>query len=463
MKNTQFKKIIAATAYLIFSISFFACSEIKDGYSDIDNWPEVKDYTSKLTHPCMLHTESDFAFVKDKVSAGIQPWANAFAHLESSKHAQSSWTANPVKLLARLDYNNWHEKYPNDYSNYTNLMYDAASAYQLALRWKISGDEQFAKAAVLILNSWASTCTGYIVDSNRNFIDPNEYLIAIQIYQLANAAEILRTYKGWTSAEFSKYKTWMVDVFYSQASKFLSLHNGVTCPLHYWLNWDLAQMTAVLSIGILTDDNYKINEAIQYFKFGIGSGNIENAVPFVHKDPDSDETLGQCQESGRDQGHATLCVSLIGVFSQMAKNIGEDVFTYDNNRVLSMCEYVGKYNYGETETGSVSNSWTLSNFKYDISKLPYSMYENCTGNSWPSMSYEEHKNNNDTRGSVRPSWELIHRLAADYNLSNIYTEMWVNKMRENATRGYSDGGAPDYGHNSGGYDQLGWGTLMFAK
>lgn len=459
MKNTQLNKILGAFFLALSSAFLFACSEIKDGYSDIDSWPEVKDYSTKLQHPCMLHTEADFAYVKAKVEAKEQPWTNAFAHLESSKHAQSNWTATPVKLLARLDYNNWHEKYPNDYSNYTKLMYDAASAYQLALRWRISGDEHYAQAGVNILNAWAKTCTGYIVDSQGNFIDPNEYLIAIQIYQLANAAEILRAYDKWSSTDFGKYKTWMVDVFYPQASKFLSLHNGLTdCPLHYWLNWDLAEMTAILSIGILTDDNFKINEAIQYFKYGVGSGNIVNGVPFMHQDPDSNETLGQCQESGRDQGHATLCVSLMGVFCQMAKNIGEDLFTFDNNRVLAMCEYVGKYNYGEVETNNM-----LSNFKYDVSSLPYTAYENCTGNSWPTISYEEHKNGTESRGAVRPSWELIHRLTSDYNLSDIYTQLWVNKMRENSSRGYSDGGAGDYGSNSGGYDQLGWGTLMFSK
>lgn len=36
-------------------------------------------------------------------------------------------------------------------------------------------------------------------------------------------------------------------------------------------------------------------------------------------------------------------------------------------------------------------------------------------------------------------------------------------MRENTARGNSDGGAGDYGPNSGGFDQLGFGTLMFAK
>jgi len=333
-------------------------------------------------------------------------------------------------------------------------MYDAASAYQLALRWKITGNDAYAVAGIAILNAWMKKCTGYIVNTAGEFIDPNEYLIAIQVHQLANAAEILRASNKWAAADFTSFKTWMSTVFYPPASKFLSLHSNNKCALHYWLNWDLANMTAVLSIGILTEDNYKINEAIQYFKYGIGSGNIENAVPFTYKDPDGNETIGQCQESGRDQGHATLCVSLMAAFCQMAKNIGEDLFTYDNNRALAMCEYVGKYNIGAVDNGSGERSMTQ--FVYDDSRLPFTTYTNCEGGSWDKISP-------DSRGTVRPSWELVNRLAQDYGVSDVYTKMWVNKMREYAPLNFSDGGQGDYGGNSGGYDQLGWGTLMFAK
>lgn len=462
MKN-KFINIIGAGLIALTSTSLLACSEIEDGYNDIDNWPDVVDYASGLQHPCMLHTEADFQFVKAKVDAGEQPWRNAYDHLCQSQHAQSTWVAEPVEKLARLDQKNWSGTYPNDWNNYTHLMRDAASAYQLALRWKLSGQASYAKAGVDILNAWAKKCTGYIVGSDGKFIDPNENLIAIQIYQLANAAEILRSSNEWTPADFTKYKAWMKDVFYPFATNFLSTHEGRACALHYWLNWDLANMTAILSIGILNDDNFLINEAIQYFKYGVGSGNIANAVPFVHQDPDSEELLGQCQESGRDQGHATLCVSLMGVFCQMAKNVGEDLFAYDNYRALAMCEYIAKYNYGTTETGSSSASWNLSNFKYDLSSLPYTTYENCEGGVWPSMSYEEHKSGNETRGSVRPAWELFYRYALDNNRSARYAKEWVDLMRQNASRGYSDGGAGDYGPNSGGYDQLGFGTLMFAK
>lgn len=102
-----------------------------------------------------------------------------------------------MKLLARLDQNNWAGKYPNDWNNYTKLMKDAAAAYQLALRWKLSETDgaQYADAAVAILNDWAKTCTGFIVNDKGEFIDPNEFLIFIQVHQIANAAEIMRSYR----------------------------------------------------------------------------------------------------------------------------------------------------------------------------------------------------------------------------------------------------------------------------
>jgi hypothetical protein len=425
----------------------------------------MDEKNTTIQHPCMLHTEADFAFVKAKVAAGAQPWANAFNHLEQNRHAQSTWVATPVKKLARLDATNWAalnsrwvnagieaDWYEGIHTNYTNLMRDAAAAYQLALRWKISGNDAFATAGINILNAWAQTCVGYIVNATTGlFVDPNEYLIAIQIHQLANAGEILGTSGKWAAADFGAFKKWMVDVFYGHASGFLQSHESEACPMHAWLNWDLANMTAVLSIGILTDNYDMINEAVDYFKRGVGAGGIKNAVPFLHQDPDSDEILGQSNESGRDQGHATLCVSLMGVLCQMAKNIGIDLFTYDSNRAHAMCEYTAKYNIGASEG---SGNYTMTDFTYDGSLIPYTHYTNC--------EYDKPVLSSDGRGSIRPAWELIHRLSSEYGLPDIYTQQWVTKMRQNVLRHYSDGGAGDYGSNSGGYDQLGFGTLMFA-
>lgn len=115
--------------------------------------------------------------------------------IESSKFANPAYQAEPVEWLKRLDKTNWESKHP-DYVNYTNLANDAAAAYQLALRWKLSDEAEYGDAAKTILNAWAKNCKG-IYRENGSLIDPNELLIAIQAYQLANAAEILRGYDNW--------------------------------------------------------------------------------------------------------------------------------------------------------------------------------------------------------------------------------------------------------------------------
>lgn len=45
----------------------------------------------------------------------------------------------------------------------------------------------------------------------------------------------------------------------------------------------------------------------------------------------------------------------------------------------------------------------------------------------------------------------------------IYSTMCRDQMHQNATRGYCDGGAGDYGPDSGGFDVFGWGSLLYAK
>jgi hypothetical protein len=394
-----------------------------------------------------LHTDSDIQFVRDKVEAEASPWKEAYARLTSSNYAAASYTASPVAYLARLDATNWAELnqrwynagiadlwYEGIYYNYTNLMRDAAAAYQLALRYQISQDDQYAVAAKQILTDWATTNQGLLRNSSGELIDPNEFLILIQTHQLAAAAQLLRYSDDWESTEdFAKVCSWLKSTFYVPAHDFLVRHNGTAD--HYWLNWDLASMTAVLSIGIVTDDADMQAEAITYFKEGVGPGNISTAVPYVFDDPDdTGEKLGQCNESGRDQGHATLCAALMGTFCQLANGIGEDLFAYDNYRAVAMAEYIAKYNVKDGD-----------NFKYDASSLPFTPYYYC-GQQMDVIS-------DDGRGTVRPGWDVWVGYCNAHNIPCKYAE-------EMAANDRPDAGGGAYGPNSGGFDQLGYSTLM---
>lgn len=377
----------------------------------------------KIAHPCMLHTKADFDFVKAKVTASAQPWKAGYDVLAASPFAAASYVASPVATLIR---GGGSKEEPNP-DNYASAFRDAAAAYQLALRWKITGDDTYAASAIAILNAWATTNKVISGDSNK-FLGSGIYG-----YQFANAAEIMRDYPAWAAADFTKFKSWMLAVFYPLSLDFLERHNG-SCSSHYWTNWDIANMNTVLAIGILCDDLSKINYAISYFKKGIGTGNINNAVVYRHKV--GEEDLGQGQESGRDQGHATLVISLYGSFCQMAYNVGVDLFGYDNNKVLALCEYTAKYNYDLSTT------------------VPFTAYKNCDP---VSLTPEHTSVSSDGRGTLRPSWELIYNHYAKIKgVKAAWSQKFAEKVRP-------EGGGGNYGPNSGGFDQLGFGTLMYSK
>jgi len=446
-------KIYILSTMLALNLS--ACTDIQDGTTDIDSWPAINEYT--LNHPCMLHTDADFTYVKSKLTQ--TPWSEGLDKLKNSRYSYSNYTPEAQEILGRMDKTNWSATFPDWWNNYTYFYEDAAAAYQLALRWKLENDLACGQAAVRILNEWATTCKGLVrvkslandrtYDPNGEIADPNEYLISINVHQMVNAAEIMRTDETlFKKDELAAFQTMVKNVFYPAASDFLA--HRESCKQHSWLNWDLAQMTSILSIGILCDDQDMINEAILYFKYGVGNGCIDNAVPFLHQDPDGHGMLGQGQESGRDQGHATL-VSLMGAFCQMAYNIGEDLFAYDGNKVLAMAEYTAKYNLWKDfdDTSSTSDE----KFVYRKKDFPYTYYENC---SWQCPELSSQEENDKSRGEIRPCWALIYNHYKTKGLDAYYTKQFMDGMGV-------EGGGGHYGSTSGGFDQLGFGTLMYTR
>ncbi|HEU0185819.1 MAG TPA: RICIN domain-containing protein [Blastocatellia bacterium] len=366
-----------------------------------------------FVHPGMLHTEADFARMRAQVNANAQPWRSGWDRLVANPHAQLDWTPRPFATVIR----------GGDGQNYTVLYNDIHAAYQTALRWKISGDTAYADKSVQILNAWSSTLTTVNGNADR-------FLAAgIYGYQFANAAEIMRTYSGWAAADFNRFKNMMLNVFYPLNHQFLVGHNDA-CITNYWANWDLCNMASILAIGVLCDDQAKFDEAINYFKNGAGNGSINHAVPFLHPGG-----LGQWQESGRDQGHSTLGIGLMGAFCEMAWNQGQDMYGWDNSRFRAGAEYVARYNLGNS--------------------VPFTAYnwgsgQNCTPMSQTVIS-------SAGRGDNRPIWEMV------YNHYANRLGQSVSESAAYAAQNRPEGGGGDYGPNSGGYDQLGFGTLTFTR
>lgn len=366
-----------------------------------------------FVHPGLLHTEADFARMRSKVNASAQPWKGSWDLLVANSHSQLGYTPRPVDTVRR----------GGTGQNYPQLYNDIAAAYQCALRWKISGDNAYANKSIEIMNAWSATLKEITGNADRFLAS------GIYGYQFANAGEIMRTYSGWATADFTRFKNMMLNEFYPLCEDFLTNHNGA-CITNYWANWDLCNMAGILAIGVLCDRRDLYDRAINYFKTGAGNGSITHAVWYLHS-----ATLGQWQESGRDQGHCTLGIGLLASFCEMAWNQGDDMYGYDNNRFMKGAEYVAQYNIGNT--------------------VPYTTYTWGTGQNCAQMS--QTVISEAGRGNIRPVWEMV------YNHYANRLGIAVPGVAAFATQHRPEGGGGNYGTTSGGYDQLGFGSLTFTR
>lgn len=364
-----------------------------------------------FAHPGLLHTQADFTRMQTKVAASAQPWTAGFNRLAANPYSSLTRNfTNPVPSTVYRGFNGTNSE------NYASMFRDIAAAYATALRWKVTGDVNYANKSIAILNAWSANLTA-ISGTGDKFLAAGIYG-----YEFANAGEIMRDYSGWAPADFARFQNMLLTVFYPMNHDFLLNHNG-TCDTHYWANWDLCNTASMLAIGVLCDNRSIYNEALTYYKTGTGSGAFNQVMPFYYGD------LAQWQESGRDQGHGLLGVALAGSLAQMAYNQGDDLFAYGNNALLKAFEYIAKYNLG-----------------YEV---PYTTYRNCDGIIQTVIS-------TDQRGNVRPVWELVYNHYVNVKgLNAPYSALFAQRLRP-------EGGGGDYDPNSGGFDQLGYGTLAYS-
>ncbi|MBR2185103.1 MAG: alginate lyase family protein [Prevotella sp.] len=412
-------------------------------------------------HPGGLHTQADFDRVKAQLAKGNTKVKQAYEILKSAAYAQPSVQTYPVETIIRGG---------GSGENYMNAARGAAMAYQNALRWKIEDNTECADAAVRILMAWATTTKAIGGDTN--------YALAAGLYgyAFAQAAELMRDYKGWSSEDFSIFRQWMLTVWYPTSLSFLRSRNGTwenggkwwQAPGHYWSNWGLCNAICVVSIGVLCDDVFIYNQGMSYFKYD-QVGNFVNP-PTLHDitghgdadggkcihndglteflgnlvvtDVESElETgaygrLGQLNESGRDAGHSAMSLGLAVDMAKIGWNQGDDLFAYMNHRLASGIEYLA------AQAMSIEGlPWT--DYMYGTNGYYYS-----DGRAWlmtvPVLGAQ-----------MRPYWGTV---------IGIYEGVKGIKMPF-AEKAYEqmgiDGGAQ--GSTSGGYDHMGYSVLMNTR
>lgn len=370
--------------YYLLSISllplFSSCGDdidpIEREYFNVewDTSIPIKDVSEPMRHPG-LFMEADYQRGRENIASGQAPFITMWDNLNSQ--CDLNIKPNPTVKIIR-DGNKPEEPEP---TNFQNANYQVTAAYNMALRWRLTSEDKkeeakpYADKAVEILNAWARVC-------ERVSGDPNYALAAgLTGAQFSMAGEVLRGYEGWAEADFKKFQEWVVKVFADANSNYLKVHMGSE-PLHYWANWDLCNLCSMMAAGILADRRDIYNEAIRYLLNGIGNGRLTRAVNHVFTGEYAN--FAQLQESGRDQGHATLVIGLLGQISQLAWTQGDDIYGYNDNQFLKACEYTSCYNVA----------------RLDVPFERYYYKQNWTDGYW----LEEV--GSDARGNNRHMWDM---------------------------------------------------------
>ena len=285
-------------------------------------------------HPGLLVTEDDFTRIRGLIKAGQEPWTGWWNKLRVDGTARLGVKPSPQEAVYRADHRS------------DRLIGDIWRAWSLALCWKLSDpqDNRYADDAVATLDAWASTLKeigtvppGSTAHDDHTFI----ILAGIQGHQLAQIGEIMRTYSGWAPENLKRFQDMLLNIFAPVSSWFLS--DG---RIGSHANWDMASLAGAMAIGVFCDkpdlyrlacDCYAGNNRGKLRTFGNGS--ILHGVYFMHPGH-----FGQWEESGRDQGHSTLGMSLGGDLLEMAWNQGDDLYGLYNNRFLAAAEYVARSN-----------------------------------------------------------------------------------------------------------------------
>lgn len=215
----------------------------------------------------------------------------------------------------------------------------------------IAGDE---RTALSIINAYSTTLKG--------FDGHDAPLCTIQAYWLLRAMIILKDQQTLEWATMVRKAILPVLEKFEADSPYA---NG---------NWGHIVNRCRMAAAIFLADKELYQHAIDVYLHANDNGSLPNYV----------SATGQCQETGRDQGHAQLGLGAMCEICEMAWQQGDDLWGALDNRLMKGMEYTARYNLG-----------------YDV---PFETWKDCTGlyNDWTEPG-------SMGRGRIRCIYELPYQ------------------------------------------------------
>ena len=270
----------------------------------------------KFNHPGGILSASDLERIKTHVNAGDAPWSSCWKELQADNLAKSTYFP---KATAEIGGSNGQRQ---------RAAQDAYAAMLNAVEWHVTGDEAYAKCAVRILSSWATTLESA---NSELFQYPSRAMIL--------AAEMLRNsdgsfYSGWDAESRDLFLSKVRTILYPACKQFCTYTTSHP-------SWYTPAALGVIAAGVLLDDEGIYNEGYQLMLDESHWGTMFGG---------SIDPSGQMREMARDNVHGGLTLGDITQACLTCWNQGDDLFAAGDNRLLKGMEYWCRYNTGHTDT-----------------------------------------------------------------------------------------------------------------
>ena len=136
-------------------------------------------------------------------------------------------------------------------------------------------------------------------------------------------------------------------------------------------NWGAIVNRCRMACATFLDDKVLCQAAVDYYLHANDNGSLPKYI----------SESGQCQETGRDQGHTQLGLAALAETCEMAWQQGIDLYGALDNRLMKGFEYTAKYNLGND--------------------VPFETWTDCTG-----LYIDWTEPGEMSRGKIRDSYDL---------------------------------------------------------
>ncbi|MFI9170367.1 alginate lyase family protein [Streptomyces lincolnensis] len=298
----------------------------------------------EFTHPGVLVSEGQLGVVRERVTAGKQPWLKAYLGMRDSKYGAYRYRPEPYTAVDcpagdRAGHGCVEERE------------DALAAYTQALLFGITGKQRHAVKAREIMDAWSARIrrhTGENAGLQTGWAGAT----------WARAAEIVRHTPGggWPADRVRRFEDMLRTAYLPAVTKKVPDFNG---------NWDLVMTDAAIGIAVFLDDHDVFAHALERFRERVPAYfyvEKDGGVPLTPRGStvDTPQELtaywfrqstykdGVSQETCRNFRHVGYSIAATAHIAETAWHQGVDLYGEVKDRLKAALSFHSRYQAGES-------------------------------------------------------------------------------------------------------------------